>query len=243
MTKNTSERGGSIHVPYRVDESHNIAHFYENNWKRVAFDLLEAKAGSLAGMSLLDYGCGRGETLKYAKEHGMDAVGLDIDPECVRLSSSYGEAKLIENSHDLALMQEKSFDVVTCFHVLEHVENPKYTLTMLRRVAKRFVIVAVPNARQINNLLRPRREPDRVNRGHLQVWDHPHFRNLAEYHCGLEIVSWGFDATFLPGLSSIVHRTLGMSLARKLETGIFKRMFPYNGLSIIALMSPSVGAQ
>ena len=78
-----------------------------------------------------------------------------------------------------------------------------------------------------------------VNEGHLQSWDHAHFRNLAEKHCGLRIVAWGFDATILPVFSELAKRLCGNKTAIRLETGLFRRMFPYNGISVIALMEPA----
>ena len=33
--------------------------------------------------SLLDYGCGRGECLEFARDAGFNVKGADIDPKCV----------------------------------------------------------------------------------------------------------------------------------------------------------------
>jgi SAM-dependent methyltransferase len=228
----------SIHIPYAVDESTDRNHFFENHWKRVALELLASHERNLEGLTLLDYGCGRGETLDYAKNYGMLPKGLDVDPECVRIASQKGPAEVLDLSNAAAQVGTRSYDVVTCFHVLEHVDNPKEVLTMLRRAARRYVLTAVPNLRLISNLRRPRRETQRVNEGHLQSWDHAHFRNLAENHCGLRIISWGFDATILPVASELCKRLFGIQTVLKLETGLFKRWFPYNGNSVIALMEP-----
>ncbi len=228
----------SIHLPYELDETSNRNHFYENLWKKVALSLLADHEKNLTGMKLLDYGCGRGETLNYASELGMIPTGLDVDPECVRIASEKGHAKILNLEDVHAQVSEKNYDIVTCFHVLEHVDNPKEVLSMLGKCARKYVLVAVPNLRQINNLRRPRREPNKVNQGHLQSWDHAHFRNLAENHCGLELINWGFDATVLPAISEIVKRTLGTKAVIRLESGFFKNLFPYNGISVIALLRP-----
>jgi cyclopropane fatty-acyl-phospholipid synthase-like methyltransferase len=232
-----SER--SIHIPYEVDELENRNHFYENHWKRVALDLLAKHQSELGGLTLLDYGCGRGETLGYAADLGMIPTGLDVDPECVRIASDKGGAEILRLDDIPNQLGEKTYDVVTCFHVLEHVDNPKEVLSLLARAARKYVIVAVPNLRQLNNLRRPKMEAQRINEGHLQSWDHPHFRNLAETHCGLKIIEWGFDGTILPIASELVKRVMGTSACIKAETGLFKTLFPYNGISIIALMSPT----
>jgi hypothetical protein len=226
------------HIPYKIDEVVNRNHFFENHWKRVALNLLLKHEGDVGGWRLLDYGCGRGETMEYAASMGMVPFGLDSDPKCVGLSSKFGVAKLLDIPNAALQVSPSSYDVVACFHVLEHVENPKQTLTMLGRAATKYVLVAVPNLRNIPNLRKPHASPAKINEGHLQSWDHAHFRNLAEVHCGLEIVAWANDATILPMASEFVRRVFGTKAVTALETGLFCRLFPYWGISIIALLKP-----
>lgn len=227
------------HLPYEIDEGADRHHYYENHWKRVALDLLLRQAGDVQGWRLLDYGCGRGETMKFAAEAGMIPFGLDADPECVRRAAKHGQTELLNIKNPAKQVPLKSFDVVACFHVLEHVDNPKEIITMLRRAARRYVLVAVPNLLKIPNLRKPGASPEKCNEGHLHGWDHAHFRNLAEKHCGLKIVGWANDATIVPVASEIVRRLLGNKAVIGLETGIFRRLFPYWGISIIALMEPA----
>jgi hypothetical protein len=226
------------HLPYVVDEQADRHHYYENHWKRVALNLLLRHAGDVSGWSLLDYGSGRGETMDYASRLGMRCFGLDSDPQCVELSSRYGAASLLDISRASQQVKPNSYDVVACFHVLEHVENPKQTLTILGRAATRYVLVAVPNLQKIPNLRKPHAVPPRTNEGHLQSWDHAHFRNLAETHCALRLVAWANDATIVPVASEFVRRLLGDRAVINLETGLFRRLFPYWGISIIALLQP-----
>ena len=225
------------HLPKRIDESAERHHFYETHWKKVGLELLAQHAGPLEFLSLLDYGCGRGETLNLAADRGMKSVGTDVDEECVALSRKHGEAVRLESLHN-PVMQfgEHSFDVVTCFHVLEHVDRPKEVLTALGAIARRYVVVAVPNLRV---LPKPRflgREPQNVNEGHLQGWDHAHFRNLAERHCGLRLVAWGHDHCRVPILSNLAMKVGGDKLAIRLETGLFLNQFKFHCTSIIALL-------
>ena len=123
-------------------------------------------------------------------------------------------------------------------HVLEHVENPKQTLTELGQIAREFVAVAVPNLRYLHRLFERHIDKNSINEGHLQSWDHWHFLNLAERYCGLELIEWGFDATALSGLSNLSERLLGPKLTIRLETGLFRRIFPFHGISIIGLFRP-----
>jgi hypothetical protein len=226
------------HLPYAVDEQADRHHYYENHWKRVALDLLLKHAGNVRGWRLLDYGCGRGETMDYASRLGILPFGLDSDPHCVELSSRFGKTALLDISRPGSQVRPESYDVVACFHVLEHVDNPKAVLTMLGRAATRYVLVAVPNLQKVPNFRKPRAEPERTNEGHLQSWDHAHFRNLAETHCGLQLVAWENDATIIPVASEFVRRLLGNRAVINLETGLFRRLFPFWGISIIALLKP-----
>lgn len=226
------------HLPYVIDEQADRHHYYENYWKRVALDLLVKHAGNVSGLRLLDYGCGRGETMDYAARLGMLPFGLDSDPRCVELSSKFGGAALLDIRNAALQVPPSSYDVVACFHVLEHVDNPKKVLTMLGRAATRYVLVAVPNLQKIPNLRKPHAVPPTINKGHLQSWDHSHFRNLAENHCGLQVIAWANDATIVPVASELVRRVLGTRAVVGLETGFFRRMFPYWGISIIALLKP-----
>lgn len=178
--------------------------------------------------------------MEYAACLGMLPFGLDSDPRCVELSSKWGAATLLDIPNAARQVPPASYDVVACFHVLEHVDNPKEILTMLGRAATRYILVAVPNLQKIPNLRKPHAMPPKINEGHLQSWDHAHFRNLAEAHCGLQLIAWANDATIVPVASELVRRLFGTRAVVSLETGLFRRMFPYWGISIIALLKPSV---
>lgn len=224
----------SQHLPYKIDPEKHREHFYETYWKHVSLELL-LKHFPAAGQTVLDYGSGRGETLKIFGEAGFRVTGADVDPECVRLSAQYGKATLLEPGDPVGQFGRKSFDIVTCFHVLEHVDSPKKTLNDLAAIARRYVVVAVPNLRYLNLLFTRHIDISFVNEGHLQSWDHWHLLNLAERHCGLKLVDWGFDATRLPILSQVVEKLFGQKAVISLETGFFRRLFPFHGISVIGL--------
>lgn len=230
---------GIQHLPKRINEEEHRHHFHETLWKSASLELLKNHSGSVSGLSLLDYGSGRGETLRMAAYMGMRVRGTDTDEECVAMGRAHGDAELLVEPHDPARQfGEKSFDVVTCFHVLEHVDRPKEVLSSLARISRRHVLVAVPNLRALPRPSAVRREPRAVNAGHLQGWDHAHFRNLAERHCGLRIIAWGHDHVKIPVIGNLVAKCAGDAMLRRLETGPWVRWLPYHSSSIIALMEP-----
>jgi 2-polyprenyl-3-methyl-5-hydroxy-6-metoxy-1,4-benzoquinol methylase len=225
------------HLPYEIDEINNRSAYYENLWKKNGLALV-LKHCSPKGKSLLDYGSGRGECLDYASKFGFRVQGTDTDPECVKLSSRYGMACQLNPLAPLEQFGPKSFDVVTCFHVLEHVDNPKQTLTALSKISREYVVLAVPNLRYLHRTFRRKFDLTECNEGHLQSWDHWHLLNLAERHCGLKLVEWGTDATVLPFLSNWSQKLLGTKPTIWLETGPFRKLFPYHGISVLGLFSP-----
>jgi SAM-dependent methyltransferase len=228
----------SIHIPYAVNPSANKGHYYEWMWKKIGLDLLLKEKLTIKDWSMLDFGCGRGESMQIAREMGMIPSGTDTDPECVRLASAYGPTCLLDAANPLGQFGEKSFDFVVCMHVLEHVPNPRDTLINLRKIARKRVLVAVPNLAGFGDLLRPKRWVGPINMGHLQSWDHSHFKNLAENHCGLRVEAWGFDAVRVPPFTWWIQRFFGNKAAIFVEMGIFRRLYPYACQSVIALMKP-----
>jgi 2-polyprenyl-3-methyl-5-hydroxy-6-metoxy-1,4-benzoquinol methylase len=227
------------HLPYEINEQADRFHYYETLWKKRGLDLL-LNQYEPRGKTLLDYGCGRGEFLELAAQAGFSVKGTDLDPKCVELASRHGPTCKLNPADPVAQFGVKSFDVVACFHVLEHVDNPKHVLSSLAKMARTHVVLAVPNLRYLHRTFRRTVELSGVNEGHLQSWDHWHLLNLAQRHCGLELVAWGTDATILPFLSQCSQKLLGTKATIWLETGPFRRVFPFHGVSVLGLFKPVV---
>jgi 2-polyprenyl-3-methyl-5-hydroxy-6-metoxy-1,4-benzoquinol methylase len=86
--------------------------------------------------SLLDIGCGYGKFMEMAANNGWDAVGTELyDKACEfinkkkKIKAYYGELKNIE-------FKENSFDIITLWHVLHHMFNPKEQLSEIHRILK-----------------------------------------------------------------------------------------------------------
>ena len=232
------------HLPYAIDETKSKNHYYETLWKITALKLLvkyHSKDLADKRLTLLDYGCGRGETMRLATEARYCAYGADIDDTCLSLSSRWGTTfKLTENIDDVRnLFEGLTFDVITCFHVLEHVQNPLSLLKQLREVSNKYILIAVPNLRQLHGLRRDAYQLSNINEGHLYGWDHWHFLNLATIHAKLKLVEWASDAVTLPYISNLVQRLFGMHFAIRMETGIFRKIFPFHCHSVIGLFENS----
>jgi len=86
-----------------------------------------------APSKILDIGCGDGRFVRYTTDLGFKSKGIDFNPS--RLEMAKNSEAPVENINidDIAryLASNKDYDIYTLWHVLEHVENPHETLTIL----------------------------------------------------------------------------------------------------------------
>ena len=93
---------------------------------------------------VLDYGCGAGEFLKYI-EDDFDTVGFEPDEDARNIASK--KLNKTEIISDITKIKNNSLDVVTLWHVLEHIENQEDILKIFHNKLKDngLIIIAVPN--------------------------------------------------------------------------------------------------
>ena len=104
------------------------------------------------GESFLDVGCGNGSyVLKLANR--VDARGVDVEE--YESWSARRERFQIADAADLPF-EDSGFDTVVCFEVIEHVPDPVKVLKELARVARKYVIVSVPNCEVPEGLFKSR---------------------------------------------------------------------------------------
>jgi len=104
-------------------------------------------AGNRAGADLLDVGCGSGTLLGLLKQRGFRPVGVDFSAEAARVAEAENGVRVVVGSLEQARFPDQSFDIVTLFHVMEHVTNPRAVLAEVSRILKPngAVILQVPN--------------------------------------------------------------------------------------------------
>jgi 2-polyprenyl-3-methyl-5-hydroxy-6-metoxy-1,4-benzoquinol methylase len=108
-----------------------------------------ARAGLRStGASLLDVGCGGGEFCAVAGEMGIKAKGVDLNEGYANYAKAELGVDVMTGSIDDVLGQE--YDVITMFHVLEHLPSPEATVRSLwyRLKTTGHVVIEVPNIHQ-----------------------------------------------------------------------------------------------
>ena len=93
--------------------------------------------------SVLDIGAGTGDFLTEAKNKGWNVTGIEPNAKAKQIAISKG----VTFSETLEILESHSFDVITMWHVLEHVPDLEFQLSELKRLLKPngTIIIAVPN--------------------------------------------------------------------------------------------------
>lgn len=100
-----------------------------------------------AGARVLDAGAGGGEVVYALRRLGVDASGLEPDEQYARHAREVLGVPVATGFIQDVEFPPASFDVVTMYHALEHVEDPLAILSRLRTwIADRGVLlIEVPN--------------------------------------------------------------------------------------------------
>lgn len=106
--------------------------------------------------TLLDFGCGTGDFLYTQKNNGYQVLGVEPNKIAREKANLKLEGKVSENLHTI---KNNSVDIITLWHVLEHVHSLNETIQNLKKILteKGHILIAVPNpashdSRKYNNL-------------------------------------------------------------------------------------------
>ncbi len=138
-----------------------------------------ATLGSVQPESILELGCGEGYLLQKINERLPLVPKLGIDMLDVALQEGrllFPNLKLETGDIYHIHQPDHSWDMTIASEVLEHLDDPLAALKELRRVAKRFILLSVPNEPwfRLGNFARGR---------HLRRFgNHPEHINLWSQH-------------------------------------------------------------
>tara|TARA_Y100001970_G_scaffold284629_1_gene402376 strand:- start:1599 stop:2504 length:906 start_codon:yes stop_codon:yes gene_type:complete len=128
IIENVKTTHGNIKTPMIQDDERRISQF-----KKI-----------LKNKNILDFGCGNGGFLIGLKNY-KSLSGVELRRDCI--NNIKRQNKKINISNDINTFKNK-FDVITVFHVLEHVPFQVETLKMLKSKlkSKGKIIIEVPHA-------------------------------------------------------------------------------------------------
>lgn len=97
------------------------------------------------GNNLLDVGCGTGYFLKNCKKKNWEVVGVEPNKLARKIAGTHN-IKVYKKLESLS-GSEKKFDVITLWHVLEHLYDLEDTIKLFQKLLKPsgLLLIAVPN--------------------------------------------------------------------------------------------------
>jgi 2-polyprenyl-3-methyl-5-hydroxy-6-metoxy-1,4-benzoquinol methylase len=98
---------------------------------------------------ILDIGAGTGDFLFIAKQNGWQTTGVEPSDKARKIAISKG-ISFVENTTQI---EDHSFDVITMWHVLEHVPDLEQQKKELKRLLKPkgVLVIAVPNFKSFDS--------------------------------------------------------------------------------------------
>ena len=89
-----------------------------------------------AGGALLDLGCNSGSFLESMKDPEWQLFGIEMSAEAARKAQARSDGQVFVGDILEANFAPESFDVITCFDVLEHVYEPRNVMAKVRKWLK-----------------------------------------------------------------------------------------------------------
>lgn len=182
------------------------------------------KYSSEEGKMLLDIGCGTGYFLNKMKELKWYVTGI----EKAEGPRNYAKEKFGLNCHDsdyLFSVSKEGKDVVTMWHVLEHLEQLNKTMSQLHKILKKdgTLFIALPNKDSYDAQSYKENWAAYDVPRHLWHFSPADFELLANKH-NFELIATKpmyFDAFYISMLSEKNKGTIGGSLIGLMKGGIF----------------------
>jgi len=155
------------------------------------FSSLEKCLHEIEFQRVYEAGCGEGYvTTHIAQSRGnIEIHASDISNEVVEQAKAICPTAnfSVGSVYEIAFPAE-SFDLVVACEVLEHLEFPELAIQELLRIAKRYLLISVPNEPiwRVCNVLRGKYISDFGNTpGHIQHWSTTAFRSLVKKSCDI----------------------------------------------------------
>ncbi|MGI8419537.1 MAG: class I SAM-dependent methyltransferase [Candidatus Levyibacteriota bacterium] len=161
-----------------------LSKFFLDNFK----SLLLVQVKALRPESILDVGAGEGFTLEMFRKNniGKKLEGIEYMDEALVFARQLHPHVTIKKGDIYKLpYKDNAFDLIICTEVMEHLDDPGKALEEIKRVAKKFAILSVPNEPLFTiqrflrgkNMLKLGGHPE-----HIQHWSSGQFEKFVREH-------------------------------------------------------------
>src|SRR5262249_23738507 len=130
------------------------------------FSLLDVGPRTGAGLALLRL---MHHPASFSRLKLDPVLGLDMDP-AFEFTAFREFPDIAAKTGDLFSVPDKSWDIVTCSHTIEHIEDAEGFVEQILRIARMYVVLACPFAEQA------------LSSGHIQSIDYAFLRGIGFPH-------------------------------------------------------------
>ena len=146
-------RCGLIFFDRQAFTVHDYGNYYDytDDWdsKRIAWELkirrraltrqLTQLGSYVSGRKLLDIGAGPGFLCHGASNEGWETQGIELSEKALRVGRQFLNVNYVQFDD----IHDESLDVITCYHILEHMEQPDGFIKKVYSKLKPNGVVAV----------------------------------------------------------------------------------------------------
>ncbi len=216
---------------YVFDYKDSVAYdtWYNSHYNKMAAEhqaqLLETLLKPVSGESVVDIGCGTGETLKHLSSMaGLNLTGIDPSPYMLDVARKKvgARADLHRGVAEELPFDDNSFNHSCLVIALEYVDNPEKAIEEAARVAKDRLFIGVLNRFALTNMQRRVRgifeESIYTNAQFFSVWE---LKQKIKDVLGKVPVSWRTVNLFPAAPASFANRIQEMSIAQRIPFGTY----------------------
>ncbi|MDO8470499.1 MAG: class I SAM-dependent methyltransferase [bacterium] len=208
--------------------------------------ILSLSDTDLQGKKVLDVGCGTGEFLAALQARGCKVWGVDFDHIAIGVAKNQFRLECVfaltlgDFFKNVSLPQ---FDIITCFEVIEHVDNPLRLLAYIRKTLQPHGRVFLSTPSRVRIAARSNVWDYPPN--HLTRWSEEAFSNVAQkagfqvhnvnYVDQFRILLESMQGSFQTGLVKKVAMSSGSSRSRAIKTGLIRFLGVLKAYALFAL--------
>jgi 2-polyprenyl-3-methyl-5-hydroxy-6-metoxy-1,4-benzoquinol methylase len=156
------------------------------------------------GNKLLDIGCATGVFLDACKNQGYQVEGIEPNEKARQFANEHYNLK-VQDISSLTQYDEGSFDVITMWHVLEHVDDINERMQVINKLMKddAVTLIALPNPLSHDAIYYKEHWAAYDVPRHLYHFTQDSFKKLANKHAFevVKVLPMYFDSFYISLLS------------------------------------------
>jgi 2-polyprenyl-3-methyl-5-hydroxy-6-metoxy-1,4-benzoquinol methylase len=161
---------------YQHKEAHVKAHVLAVlQWasNECNIDLLSGR-----GRKALDVGCAYGYTSNVLSNLGYETTGIDVSTWSIKQAKNQTFCNfLVSDAQNSFPFPDETFDLVTCFDVLEHLPSPEQALSVMFAASRGAVVCTTPNKKVEKTVRKLTRDYDET---HISAKSREDWRNCLK---------------------------------------------------------------